>query len=265
MPKPSLSLCYLCGKPLAPPISSDHVPLRQLYAKAIRKKHSPNLLTIDVHSDCNRAFQHDEDYFVNTLAPFAVGSYAGAALLQEVFSKYRAGEKQPLVHKVLREFQPRPRGIVLPPGLVAKRIEGSRVHRVAWKIVRGLYFHECGEVLPGHTPNSLQIAPPDRPVPELFLHALYDAPSRGRYPGVFDDKYVKVSQLNDFNYWGMLLWDRLIVISAFHSPGCACGHCTTPRAGRATDDGGQHSRHRGCSQVLTDSQIRGIRPSAHPR
>jgi hypothetical protein len=224
MQKLQPTLCYLCGTILASPTSADHVPPKQLYAKEVRKKHSPNLRTIDVHADCNKSFQHDEDYFVNTLAPFARGSYAGTAFLQEVFAKYAAGEKTKLVAKVLNEFQHTPGGILLPPGLVAKRFEGDRLHRVAWKIVRGLYFHEFGEVLPEKTPNSLQIAAPDKPPPVEFLPALYDRPSLGQYPGVFDYKYIVISQLNDFQYWGMLFWDRLILTMAFHNPACECKH-----------------------------------------
>lgn len=223
------AICYLCGKPLVPPTSVDHVPPRQLYAKEIRKEHSPNLLTIPVHAACNRSYQHDEDYFVNALAPYGAGSYSGGAFLQEVFKKYGAGEKIPLVHKVLNEFQHAPGGILLPPGLVAQRIEGARIHRVAWKIVRGLYFREFGEFLPENTPNSLEIAPPDRPPPERFLHALHDVASRGSYPGVFDYKLAQYPSLNDFNYWGMLFWDRLILIMSFHSPRCPCEYCSTLR------------------------------------
>ena len=222
---------------MTPPTSSDHVPPRQLYAKEVRKAYAPNMLTIRVHKACNVSYQHDEDYFVNTLAPFGLGSLAGMALLREVFSKYAAGEKQPLVHKVLQEFQHAPGGVLLPPGLVAKRLEGTRVHRVAWKIVRGLYFHEFGEVLPEYTPNSLEIAPPDRPPPEQFLHTLHDLPSRGAYPGVFDYKYIQIPELNDFNYWGLLFWDRLILIMAFHSPKCQCEHCQKLRVERGNQSG----------------------------
>ena len=225
-------ICYLCGDPLVGETSVDHVPPKQLYAKEIRKKHSPNLLTIRVHKRCNSSFQYDEDYFVNTLAPFGKDSYAGSALLREVFSKYKAGVKRPLVGKVLKEFERAPSGIVLPKGLVAKRIEGDRVQRVAWKIVRGLYFHEFGTVLPEYKPKSLTIAPPDRPPPIEFLQALFDRPSRGAYPGVFDYKYVTVAELDDFNYWGLLLWDRLILIVAFHGPRCACERCCMLHAQR---------------------------------
>ena len=233
-----LLVCYLCGEPLASPTNADHVPPRQLYAKEIRKKHSPNLLTIEVHTDCNQSFQHDEDYFVNTLAPFGKDSYAGSALLREVFAKYQAGEKRPLVGKVLKEFEHAPSGILLPQGLVAKRIEGERVHRVAWKIVRGLYFHEFGEVLPDFTPNSLRIAPPDRPPPTDFLQTLHDLPSLGAHPGVFDYKYVRFAELDDFHYWGLLIWDRLILIVAFHSPRCSCQRCAQLRTQNTGGAGG---------------------------
>ncbi|SUS05865.1 conserved hypothetical protein [uncultured Defluviicoccus sp.] len=228
-------VCYLCGKPQAAPTNADHVPPRQLYAKEVRKKHSPNLLTIKVDKDCNSSYQHDEDYFANTLAPFGKDSYAGDALLREVFARFQAAENRPLVGKVLREFEHAPNGILLPQGLVAKRIEGQRVNRVAWKIVRGLYFHRFGELLPEFTPNSLQIAPPDRPPPLEFLQTLHDLPSLGQYPGVFDYKCVHFSELDDFNYWGLLLWDRLILIVAFHSPTCSCERCTDLRAQNAAN------------------------------
>ena len=141
------------------------------------------MLTIAVHKACNSSFQVDEDYFVNTLAPFAKDSYASKALLRDVFAKYAEGKKQGLVHKVLNEFDHAPSGIILPAGQVAKRFEGGRLHRVAWKIVRGLYFHEFGDFLPENTPNRLEIFPPDKPPSVTFLNALMDARSRGQYPG----------------------------------------------------------------------------------
>ena len=203
----------------------DHVPPKQFYAYEIRKEHNPNLLTIRVHADCNRAYQHDEDYFVNTLAPFARGSYAGNAFLNEVFAKYGARKNRNLVHKVLQEFERQPSGLVLPANLVVKRLEGERVHRVAWKIIRGLYFNHFAEVLPEDTPNGLEIVPPDRPPPKEFITGLRDEPIRGRHPGVFDYKFAKFPEVHNFNYWAMLLWDRIIMIMKFHDPACDCDHC----------------------------------------
>ena len=234
------AICYLCGEKLSSQSSADHVPPRQLYTKAIRKAHSPNLLTIPVHAHCNRAYQHDEDHFVNALAPYGTGSYAGNAILHDVTEKYRAGKKVALVHKILNGFDHAPGGIYLPPGLVAQRIEGERIHRVAWKIVRGLYFHKFGEYLPEQIPNSLEIAPPDRPPPLAFLHALHDLESQGSYPGVFDYKCAQYPAINNFNYWGMLFWDRLILIRAFHSPSCACEHCINLQKQNEKSGSGSH-------------------------
>ena len=217
--------CYLCGLPLTALTSNDHVPPKQLYTAEIRKAHSPNLLTIPVHMACNRAYQHDEDYFVNTLAPFAAGSYAGNSFLQDVGLKYTEGEKQGLVGKVLREFEHQPSGIALPDHLVAKRFDGTRLHRVAWKIIRGLYFHQYKEVLPEDTPNSLKIVPPDQVPPKEFFLGLSDHPIHGQYPGVFDYKFAKFPEAGNLNYWAMLLWDRVILIMAFHDPTCACERC----------------------------------------
>ena len=230
----SPSICYLCGQPLAEPTSADHVPPKQFYADEIRKKHSPNLLTILVHAECNRSYQHDEDYFVNTIAPFARGSYAGDALLRKVFAKYETGEKRGLVHKVLQEFERRPSGLILPANLIAKRVEGQRVHRVAWKIVRGLYFHHFNQLLPDDTPNGLQIVPPDQPPPKEFIVGLPDHPIHGRHPGVFDYKFAQFPEVRNFNYWAMLLWDRIILIMSFHDPTCDCEHCTVIRSTRAS-------------------------------
>ena len=221
------TVCYLCGKPLSGLINNDHVPPRQLYTAAIRKAHAPNLLTISVHKDCNRAYQYDEDYFTNTLAPLATGSYAGNSFLEDVWLKYEKGEKQGLVGKVLREFEHRPSGIALSDHLVAKRFDGERLHRVAWKIIRGLYFHQYKQVLPEDTPNSLQIVPPDQVPPKEFLRGLPNHPIHGQYPGVFDYKFAKFPEAQSLNYWAMLLWDRVILIMDFHDPTCACEHCVS--------------------------------------
>lgn len=225
------SLCYLCGQPLVAPLSQDHVPPKQFYADAIRKEHHPNLLTITVHESCNLAYQFDEDYFVNTLSPLAIGSYSGNHLLNEISKKFNCGEKRGLVHKVYQEFERQPSGLILPPGLIAKRIEGNRVHRIAWKIIRGLYFDNFGEILPEYTPNSLELVPPGQPPPKEFK--LLNNPGRGRYPGVFDYKFAKFPEIHNFNYWAMLLWDRIILIMKFHDPACGCEHCATIKAAGA--------------------------------
>ena len=220
-----ISVCYLCGKELVEPINRDHVPLKQFYTEEIRKNHNPNLLTIPVHAACNSSYQLDEDYFINTLVPFATGSYSGDSSLKDVFKKYSNGVKCSLVHKTLNEFERSPSGLILPENLVAKRFEGERLHRVAWKIIRGLYFHHFNLVLPEYNLNSISIILPDQVPPKEFLIALGDLDGLGSYPGVFDYKFIQVKELDNFNYWAMLLWDRIILIFSFHGLDSSCDHC----------------------------------------
>ena len=207
--------CYLCSLAIEADSSRDHIPPKQLYVRSVRLAHSPNLYTLPTHPTCNKSFQHDEDYFVNSLAPFAAGSYAGNELLTDIGRKFQSGEKVGLVKTVLSEFEQRPSGLVLPPGLIAKRIEPLRIRRVLWKILRGLYFKEHGAILSPELAVGIEIFPPDREPSRLFQEALASLDSRGQYPGVFDYKYYRDNTQSDVEYWGLLFWDRLIITAIF--------------------------------------------------
>jgi hypothetical protein len=208
---------------LVEPIDWDHVPLKQLYAPEVRKAYNPKLLTIPVHAACNKAFQKDEDYFVHALMPFARGSYAGNAIYQKTLHTFRQGRNPGLVRKVLREFEPRPSGLVLPCNKVVKRFNGARISRVAWKIVRGLYFDHHNEVLRAKAARWVSLTPPNQVPPEHFrvFVNLPENPSRGHgeYPGVFDYKFQKYPE---GHYWALLFWDRIIMTVLFHDSSCSC-------------------------------------------
>ena len=85
-------------------------------------------------------------------------------------------------------------------------------------------FVNFEEVLPEDTPNQLEIIPPGQLPPQEFFELPYD-PVRGPYPGVFDYKFTKLSEVHDFNYWAMLLWDKITMIATFHDPACTCARC----------------------------------------
>lgn len=212
----------------------DHVPMRQLYAPEIRKTHSPNLLTIRVHDPCNKSYQMDEDYFVTALMPHSRGSCAGDAIYKRSLERYRRGEKVGLVRKVLADFDPRPSGLVLPGNQVLQRLDGNRIKRVAWKIVRGLYFHHENKFLPEGLVTAVTLTSPDQEPPEHFkvFMALPDNGEHGQYPGVFAYRFQNLTEEQvKAHYWAMLFWDRIIITVAFHDPACPCNGC-------------QHSPHR---------------------
>jgi hypothetical protein len=231
---PLPELCYLCGEPLAEPVSDDHVPMKQLFAPEVRKKYNRSiLLTISVHDRCNKLYQPDEDYFVHSLMPFAPGSYSGKALYQKVLRDYRGGKNVGLVRKVLGEFEPRPSGLVLPGNKVVKRFEGERISRIAWKIVRGLYFHHHNEVLPAVHTTWVSLTPPGEMPPEHFMvfMSLPDNEPHGQYPGVFDYRFQRFTEVQDDHYWALLIWDRIIITVIFHDPKCSCEQCLFRPAG----------------------------------
>lgn len=219
-----LNICYLCGQNLKGDLDADHVPPKQFYAGGIRKKHRLNLLTLPVHKSCHDPYKKDEEYFVHSIGPMAMDSYSGGEIWKDIVRRIQKPELIKLHEKVYREFDERPSGLILPDGKVAKRFDGKRVWRIVWKITRGLFFKEKGIFLPDNTPRVFDLySSGERPKP-VFQH-IVNEPSRGQYPGVFDYKYMELPKLNNFHFWAMLFWDRLIMQVGFHNPQCPCGKC----------------------------------------
>lgn len=110
----------------------------------------------------------------------------------------------------------------LPHRKIAKHFEGRRVKRAIIKIVRGLYFHSYGTVLPADVLSVVQIVSPGEKPPDHFFAALGDKDGKGQYPGVLGYKFAKFSEANNLHYWALLFWDRIIAIATFHDPLCQC-------------------------------------------
>ena len=219
-----IKTCYLCGDSIIGRASSDHVPPRQFYSKEIRTLHNPNLLTLPTHAPCNRAYQLDEEYFIHTMVPMVLESYAGKSVLRELLAQYQSNRNVKLSRSVLKEFDEKPSGLILPKGKIVKRIDPERTWRVVWKIIRGLFYFEYKRILPEKTPRSFKVVPPgEKPPTEFFF--IPDDNIRGQYPGVFDYKFRQFPEVKGVHLWAMLLWDRLILLSVFHDPECNCSRC----------------------------------------
>ena len=224
--------CYLCGHPLSRPTSKDHCPPRALFPPETRQRHNlSQLITIPVHKDCNASYSPDEEYFIATLVPFASGSEAGDAIYKQFFENSRKDKKKrKLAKKILRQFDPRPSGLHLPAGRVIMRQDGTRVARVAWKIVRGLYFHHHSAILPEDIDfKCTETSPTERP-PDHFLavSGLPKDETHGQYPGIFDYRFrsFELGSGKKLHYWAFLIWDRIIMTMSFHDPwSCKCENC----------------------------------------
>ena len=179
-------------------------------------------MTLPTHRSCNESFGRDEEYVINTLAPLAIGSVAANALFQHIADRIQSGKAIGLSKKILQSFDKRPSGLYLPDGLVLMRVEGARISRVVWKIVRGLYKHEYGSVLPETTKYFVEIKEPMNKAPSInddLWEVVKTQQSKGPYQGVFAYKHLRAEADGLVLYlWGMLWWDRLMVFVAHHDP-----------------------------------------------
>jgi hypothetical protein len=216
-------ICYLCCEPITNDRTDDHVPPKQLFAPQIRRTHNlDRLATLPAHGRCNQSYSRDEEYFVATLAPIALGSPSANAVVAHHAEKVRAGRSVPLSMRVLQQFTDRPGGLYLPRGLVAMRAQGSRITRVVWKIVRGLYTLEKQQLLPEPTPFTLELMEPENPDPPRhpeMWEAVKAQPGKGPYAAVFDYKYLHaVKGEMQVHAWGMLFWDRIMIFAGHLHP-----------------------------------------------
>ncbi len=216
--------CYLCGKALGRPSSKDHVPPKQFYSTRIRSENELNLLTLQAHPACNLSYQHDEDYFAYSIGQLVPKTFSGHSLLLDVGDRLQAGKQKLLFEKVRQEWDRRPAGLILPPGKTAKRIEGERIGRIAWKITRGLFFNETKTYLPEDTPRHVKMLLPDE-VPPPWLGVLATEPDRGKYPGIFNYRYCQIPEADDAWVWANLFWDAVLICYLFDDPACSCEQC----------------------------------------
>lgn len=172
-------------------------------------------MTVPAHGVCNKSYESDEQYFTWSMAALCLGSTAADALVRDQGRKFRAGSSVGLGRKVLAEFVHQPSGLQLPGQRVIKRVEGERMGRVVWKLVRGLYFTETGTVLPEDTPYTHEVIEQDRAAEHAGTSAVWEhvkaQSPRGIYGGGFEQKYF-VCEVDDsqMHMWGMILWDKLM-------------------------------------------------------
>jgi hypothetical protein len=231
-------VCYLCGEELAGRlVDRDHVPPRQFFAPSLRRARNPNLLTLDVHRECHKGYGHDEAYFVYAIGSVAHWTPAGTALFDDTIhaAMARPGFGARITRQTFDEFSLQIRGIWLPPGKAAKSFDPDRVYRVVWKIVRGLYFHETGQLLPERQlVRYVLYTREDPPGIVPLVHLVLGTPPR---VAVHDDVFQYWRLEHDiagrtWHAWALLFWQGVMFVAVFHEPGCPCQDCADYRVGQ---------------------------------
>jgi hypothetical protein len=146
------TLCYLCGEDASSDWDYDHVPPRRFYPQSLRRVGRIQLLRLRSHRRCNQTFQRDEDYFFTVLVPLAAahGSRSAEAAMTDLLRSLRREEGRRLwiaaglpdsadlsTFKSLDEWNESLSSAEALRTIVV-RLDHARLHRVIWKIVRGL-------------------------------------------------------------------------------------------------------------------------------
>lgn len=231
----SMTICYLCGEPIAvEDMSRDHLPPAQFFPKAVRRSQNlDGLITIPAHKRCNTAYRSDEEYFLWSVGPLTGEGPIGDALVTDLARRYRKQSFQGLAIKTFEEYEMSPGGPRPPEGMTVKRADASRLKRVAWKMVRGLFWLKEGAILPERTPHQVRMVGPYGPVDEhsaRLWDLLKTQPREGTYDQVFDDRYHRHPGSPRIHLWGMLFWARVTVFLYHHDPTCRCEACISASA-----------------------------------
>ena len=197
--------------------------MKQIYARRLRSEYNlNNLLTLPTHKRCNQSYQQDEDYFVYNLHLSAY-SNSGRAVSQDIISRKREGKGLGLIGRVHSQISQ----IVSPDGTEFNIMDASRIARITWKIVRGLFFIETNRFLPedtrGNCKNPITFGESASGIQSEYDWEQFDLirrnPSRGQYPDIFDYKFCQVpTGENPDEYiwaWGIWLWDRIALLTFF--------------------------------------------------
>lgn len=224
--KRGIGICYLCGQKLEGDIDGDHVPPKQVYSRIIRRRVNLNLFILPTHRACNKSYKDDEEYFVHSLAPLAVGSDTGRALWAgnlDYYKKDLHGKR--LGEMIMGEFANGK--IILPSGKTYKTVNRNRIDTILWKITRGLFFKEQRRFLPQNKLEGTKCLSPDERPPEVFNGTVLVTEPMGDYPIVFDYKRLRgqMAEGTQSWIWAMLFWDVLMMFVVFHDPACACPKC----------------------------------------
>jgi hypothetical protein len=214
-------ICYLCGKEINGRISGDHVPPAQFFPSQLRQSLSPNLLKLPTHYACNCAYQKDEDYFISSFFPITENSTVHNFLLEDIKAKLERKESKGFYNLIMNEFIERPSGLYLPNDKILKRIDGQRVKRITWKILRGLHYHIFKEYLAGDKIYRTKFFQSGDSYPEGYYKIMGNTELTGDYKEVFCYRVQAGCFLNPkvvFYAYSLIFWNSIEAFTFFHEP-----------------------------------------------
>lgn len=134
-------VCVYCTT--ATGVTNDHVPPKSFFPKP----RPSDLITVPACLKCNQGAGKDEEYFLATLmfseaGVTAVGKKLWNERLRRMYEK-NIGLRRKIAESMRHREMSSPAGIYLGRAMSVS-YDPPRLEAIAMKIVRGLYFHECG-------------------------------------------------------------------------------------------------------------------------
>jgi hypothetical protein len=204
-------LCYICVKaiPTGEGDREDVVP-KGLFNPEDRQ----NLIKFPAHRRCNRSLSKDDEYFRLCMTAAASHDAKAKKLWRgPVMRGFHRPESQRFKTSVLKKVIPvdirSEAGLYLGTG-EAMLQDAQRIYKVVNRIVRGLYVHRTGEILPADWPISSDLMNPAklRPFVKLFNIRFF---SIGNGTFLYGSKHLAEDQrealfwlifYNSTHFWG---------------------------------------------------------------
>lgn len=181
--------CVYCGA--ADATTRDHVPPKCLFPDPVRE----NLITVPACSSCNTGLSKDEEYF-------------RAIVSQLAETENHPASRKLLNDKIVRGFKQRPKlamkilSTVKPVGLNYKGkhiatvpaydISNQSYNRVMVKIIKGLLYHETGQIIPPEFSIEWNVLHGPLQLPQPIYGELVKAPDHTIGDGIFEYKtYIR--------------------------------------------------------------------------
>jgi hypothetical protein len=208
LPKTSTKKCYGCGSPAT---TKEHVVPRCLYPD----KPGVKLLTVPACRNCNNPLAKDEEYFRLFLtAAWTENPVAETVWEQKVRRSFERGWDglRKLAVANMRDFYLPSRTGFVRTGLL--KGDAARMDRVAEKIVRALYYHVTGKVMPPEAKMNLYWQPrswlPDRPLATRLITV---------DPAVFSCHYAIGSRGSaEISAWWMVFYRSFMYVVMAKAP-----------------------------------------------
>ena len=177
--------CIYCGKEIA--TERDHVPPKCLFPKPP----PPNVITVPSCKGCNHSLSKDEEYF-------------RAIVSQLADTENHPASKRLLKDKILRGFEERPKlavrilSTVKPVDIIqdgmrvatipAYDVDNQSYDRVMVKIIKGLLYHETGQIVSAGLAVKWNVLHQSLDVPQPVYDELQKSASHIIGEGIFEYK-----------------------------------------------------------------------------